>query len=313
MFLHIGVIHLFCNALFRLPACALAEKQIGPWQFLALYLGSGIVGSAVSVIGHDALSAGASGALFGVVGWMLVTLRVQRRELARVHAEPGDPPAADLDRRLVRAGRVHRLRQLRARRRPAVRRRSTRWALAAAPGNEAPRARMAAAFGVGALLVSRRCGRCLWLHQSLPSDELAAGERSAAATDAARSFRGMSRRMADETIRVEALVIGAGPGGYVAGIRLGQLKKKAMVVERDKPGGICLNVGCIPSKALINAVEVLRQAPPRRRHRHPRRQHPRRHGQDAGVEGRGRQQADRRRAAAAQGQRLRLPHRRRRG
>src|SRR5450432_1110309 len=59
--------------------------------------------------------------------------------------------------------------------------------------------------------------------------------------------------MADERIRVDALVIGAGPGGYVAGIRLGQLKKKAMVVERDKPGGICLNVGCIPSKALINA------------------------------------------------------------
>src|SRR5438477_4934319 len=62
----------------------------------------------------------------------------------------------------------------------------------------------------------------------------------------------MSRRMADE-IHVEALVIGAGPGGYVAGIRLGQLKKNALVVERDKPGGICLNVGCIPSKALINA------------------------------------------------------------
>jgi dihydrolipoamide dehydrogenase len=59
--------------------------------------------------------------------------------------------------------------------------------------------------------------------------------------------------MAENMIRVEALVIGAGPGGYVAGIRLGQLKKKAMVVERDKPGGICLNVGCIPSKALINA------------------------------------------------------------
>jgi len=59
--------------------------------------------------------------------------------------------------------------------------------------------------------------------------------------------------MADAKTHVEALVIGAGPGGYVAGIRLGQLKKKAMVVERDKPGGICLNVGCIPSKALITA------------------------------------------------------------
>jgi len=40
--------------------------------------------------------------------------------------------------------------------------------------------------------------------------------------------------MADEEIRVEALVIGAGPGGYVAGIRLGQLKKKALVVERER-------------------------------------------------------------------------------
>jgi dihydrolipoamide dehydrogenase len=62
--------------------------------------------------------------------------------------------------------------------------------------------------------------------------------------------------MAAETIRTEALIIGAGPGGYVAGIRLGQLKKKAIVVEKDKPGGICLNVGCIPSKALINASKT---------------------------------------------------------
>ena len=62
--------------------------------------------------------------------------------------------------------------------------------------------------------------------------------------------------MATETLRVDAIVIGAGPGGYVAGIRLGQLKKKALVVEKDKPGGICLNVGCIPSKALINASKL---------------------------------------------------------
>src|ERR1700691_4305986 len=61
--------------------------------------------------------------------------------------------------------------------------------------------------------------------------------------------------MADEKIRVEALVIGAGPGGYVAGIRLGQLQKKAIVVERDKPGGICLHGGCTPSKALLNAAK----------------------------------------------------------
>ncbi|MEO5769189.1 MAG: dihydrolipoyl dehydrogenase [Polyangia bacterium] len=56
-----------------------------------------------------------------------------------------------------------------------------------------------------------------------------------------------------ETVHVQALVIGAGPGGYVAGIRLGQLKVKTLVVEKDQPGGVCLNVGCIPSKALITA------------------------------------------------------------
>jgi dihydrolipoamide dehydrogenase len=59
-----------------------------------------------------------------------------------------------------------------------------------------------------------------------------------------------------ESLRIDALVIGAGPGGYTAGIRLGQLGKKALVVERDKAGGVCLNVGCIPSKALINAAKL---------------------------------------------------------
>jgi dihydrolipoamide dehydrogenase len=62
--------------------------------------------------------------------------------------------------------------------------------------------------------------------------------------------------MPTETLRVDAVVIGAGPGGYVAGIRLGQLKKRTLVVEKEKPGGVCLNVGCIPSKALINASKL---------------------------------------------------------
>jgi choline dehydrogenase-like flavoprotein len=51
----------------------------------------------------------------------------------------------------------------------------------------------------------------------------------------------------------EVVVVGAGPGGYVAAIRAAQLGKKVLVVERDQIGGICLNVGCIPSKALIAA------------------------------------------------------------
>lgn len=51
----------------------------------------------------------------------------------------------------------------------------------------------------------------------------------------------------------EVLVIGGGPGGYMAGIRLGQLGRKVLVVERQELGGECLNRGCIPSKALIHA------------------------------------------------------------
>ncbi len=54
----------------------------------------------------------------------------------------------------------------------------------------------------------------------------------------------------------DLLVIGAGPGGYVGAIRASQLGLKTAIVERDKPGGVCLNVGCIPSKALIHQAEL---------------------------------------------------------
>lgn len=51
-------------------------------------------------------------------------------------------------------------------------------------------------------------------------------------------------------------VVGAGPGGYVAAIRASQLGLKAAVIERDKPGGVCLNIGCIPSKSLIHHADI---------------------------------------------------------
>ncbi|MBC7545546.1 MAG: dihydrolipoyl dehydrogenase [Candidatus Sericytochromatia bacterium] len=60
-----------------------------------------------------------------------------------------------------------------------------------------------------------------------------------------------------ETIRTQTLVIGGGPGGYVAAIRLAQLGKEVVVVEQENVGGVCLNVGCIPSKALITAASHL--------------------------------------------------------
>ncbi|RWN31139.1 MAG: dihydrolipoyl dehydrogenase [Mesorhizobium sp.] len=56
-------------------------------------------------------------------------------------------------------------------------------------------------------------------------------------------------------ISCKLLVIGAGPGGYVCAIRAGQLGVDTVIVESGKPGGTCLNVGCIPSKALIHAAE----------------------------------------------------------
>ncbi|MBC9245139.1 dihydrolipoyl dehydrogenase [Paracoccus sp. 11-3] len=59
--------------------------------------------------------------------------------------------------------------------------------------------------------------------------------------------------MTDLTCKL--LVIGAGPGGYVCGIRAGQLGIDTIVVDPQPPGGTCLNVGCIPSKALIHAAD----------------------------------------------------------
>ncbi|HEV2504735.1 MAG TPA: dihydrolipoyl dehydrogenase [Mesorhizobium sp.] len=56
-------------------------------------------------------------------------------------------------------------------------------------------------------------------------------------------------------ISCKLLVIGAGPGGYVCAIRAGQLGIDTVVVEAVKPGGTCLTIGCIPSKALIHAAE----------------------------------------------------------
>jgi dihydrolipoamide dehydrogenase len=58
-----------------------------------------------------------------------------------------------------------------------------------------------------------------------------------------------------EIRKCKVLIIGAGPGGYVAGIRAGQLGLDTIIVEGNKAGGVCLNVGCIPSKAIIHAAE----------------------------------------------------------
>jgi dihydrolipoamide dehydrogenase len=63
-----------------------------------------------------------------------------------------------------------------------------------------------------------------------------------------------------EPIETDLLVIGAGPGGYVCAIRAGQLGLSTVIVEQGRPGGTCLNVGCIPSKALIHAADLFHTA-----------------------------------------------------
>src|SRR5580700_2698705 len=55
----------------------------------------------------------------------------------------------------------------------------------------------------------------------------------------------------------DLVVIGGGPGGYVAAIRAAQLGMKTAVIERDQVGGRCLNVACIPAKAVLRSADVL--------------------------------------------------------
>lgn len=62
--------------------------------------------------------------------------------------------------------------------------------------------------------------------------------------------------MATQTPEYDLVVIGTGPGGYIAAIRAAQLGMKVATVEDDRPGGICLNWGCIPSKAILNSAEL---------------------------------------------------------
>ncbi|WP_430786212.1 dihydrolipoyl dehydrogenase [Virgibacillus flavescens] len=64
----------------------------------------------------------------------------------------------------------------------------------------------------------------------------------------------------DFPIELDTLVVGSGPGGYVAAIRAAQLGQKVTIVEKGSLGGVCLNVGCIPSKAMIQAGHLAEHA-----------------------------------------------------
>ena len=86
----------------------------------------------------------------------------------------------------------------------------------------------------------------------------AAGASAAAPAAAAKPAAAPAGAVASGNLHAEVLVLGAGPGGYTAAFRAADLGKKVVLVERwPMLGGVCLNVGCIPSKALLHAAKVI--------------------------------------------------------
>ena len=95
----------------------------------------------------------------------------------------------------------------------------------------------------------------------------------------------------------DVIIIGAGPGGYVTAIRAAQLGLKTAIVEREHLGGICLNWGCIPTKALLRSAEIFHYA---------------QHAKDYGLSLDGTMTSDAARRGEALARRLRAAQRRRR-
>src|SRR6201992_903609 len=73
------------------------------------------------------------------------------------------------------------------------------------------------------------------------------------------NFAGLFSYHKSSIMAYDVVVLGSGPGGYVAAIRASQLGLKTAIVERENLGGICLNWGCIPTKALLKSGEVYEQ------------------------------------------------------
>ena len=118
--------------------------------------------------------------------------------------------------------------------------------------------------------------------------ELARGEFTFVALGFRRASHGQFRNRSQGLTPSDLIVLGSGPGGYVAAIRAAQLGLKTAIVERENLGGICLNWGCIPTKALLRSAEIFHQPEACRRLRLDRRANERRprHGRRASRAGR---------------------------
>ena len=97
---------------------------------------------------------------------------------------------------------------------------------------------------------------------SIESAESAAAGNAADTEEAAKDSPAAAPAAAgDADLSAEVVVLGAGPGGYTAAFRAADLGKKVVLVERyDLLGGVCLNVGCIPSKALLHTAQIINEA-----------------------------------------------------
>ena len=95
----------------------------------------------------------------------------------------------------------------------------------------------------------------------MPMPDMSAQARTEAAAGRQQDAKATSKAAASPDRNVQLLVLGAGPGGYTAAFRAADLGLKVTLVERwASLGGVCLNVGCIPSKALLHAAKVIEEA-----------------------------------------------------
>jgi len=97
------------------------------------------------------------------------------------------------------------------------------------------------------------------LGKKAEAEKPAASAPAASAPTAVASSPAVPTAAAGSTMDFDLIVVGGGPGGYVAAIKAAQLGKRTAIVEKDKFGGVCMNRGCIPTKTLLRSVEALKE------------------------------------------------------
>ena len=95
--------------------------------------------------------------------------------------------------------------------------------------------------------------------EKLGGNASAGAEASAESSSGAQTVEPAPKSEQSGSYDYDIAVIGGGPGGYVAAIKAAQMGKKTVIIEKEHVGGTCLNVGCIPTKALLKSAEALKE------------------------------------------------------